>query len=233
MRPYSSDLDSRLRTLERKAELLRWSVLVNVLVVAVSAFRAPSTVSGARVSELDSLRVRTLVVADSTGVVRARLGSHLPDAVIAGKRVRRGDDVAGLLLFDGTGVERGGYVTFTKSGNVALTLDSRTKQSALFAADATEGAALKLWNGDDWAELRSDTEGSRLTVGKAGAIVQQLPAMTATERAGMCRDMRTEIDAIRRPLPRADVIRACSARMPLAACRLCADAPVAAPRRTP
>ena len=55
---------------------------------------------------------------------RVRIGGDLPDAVIGGKRVPRGEKAAGLLMYDGTGQERGGYVTFKTIRNVVLTLDT-------------------------------------------------------------------------------------------------------------
>src|SRR5207245_10966901 len=70
----------------------------------------------------DSLLVRQLVVIDSQGMVRARLGAHLPDAVIDGRRLRGGGDMAGVLLYDDTGRERAGYVTFSPSRLGALPL---------------------------------------------------------------------------------------------------------------
>lgn len=71
------------------------------------------------------LRVSEIVVVDSKGAERVRIGGDLPDAIIGGKRVPRGQQAAGVLLYDATGSERSGYVTFEPSGNVGLTLDSR------------------------------------------------------------------------------------------------------------
>ncbi|UCF04886.1 MAG: hypothetical protein JSV33_13325 [bacterium] len=83
-----------------------------------------------------SLRVTEFVVVDEAGVERVRVGGNLPDAVIAGKRVPRGERAAGVLLYDGIGQEHGGYVTWEPSGNVGLTLDSRKGQATLFVAGA-------------------------------------------------------------------------------------------------
>src|SRR5207302_5200738 len=85
------------------------------------------------------LTVSELNVVDRDGTVRVRLGGELPDAVINGKRVPRGQRAAGVLLYDDTGVERSGYITFAPSGNVALTLDTRKNQTASFVADPEAG----------------------------------------------------------------------------------------------
>jgi hypothetical protein len=173
------------------------------------------------VATVDTLRVREVVIVDSLGTVRARLGAHLPDAVINGKRLRRGDDVAGLMLYDNTGVERGGYVTFSKSGNVALTLDTRTTQVALFAADPVDGAVAKLWRGNDWVEMRSGNDGTRLTTGQGGSVLTQTPALSAREAKASCDGMRAEFRQIAPRLSAADELKACRTRMPAGSCRAC------------
>lgn len=60
----------------------------------------------------DSLQLKDLVIVDDQGVARVRLGGRLPDPIMNGKSVPRGQQVAGLLLYDDTGQERGGYLTF-------------------------------------------------------------------------------------------------------------------------
>ena len=155
--------------------------------------------------------------------MRVRLSGRLPDATIEGRRVVRGDDVGGLMLYDDKGVERGGYVTFNKSGNVALTLDTRRKQVVLLAADPADGAVIKLWRGDDWVEMRSGSDGSRLTTGQAGAIETAMPTFTASEQTELCSGLRTGIAKMPSPPSSAVIMQACSTRMPAAACRTCLD----------
>jgi hypothetical protein len=106
-----------------------------------------------------SLRVTELVVLDSKGVERVRIGGELPDALIGGKKVPRGQKAAGVILYNGRGQERSGYVTFEPSGNVGLTLDSNKSQVAYFIAGRDSGSALQMWEGRDTIELRSDLEG--------------------------------------------------------------------------
>src|SRR5438445_501829 len=138
------DAYARLDALERSNRQLRTLLLVSGLVLPLLAALAFTSFGGIQRNSpivADSLLVRQLVVTDSQGTVRARLGAHLPDALIDGKRLRRGADIAGILLYDDTGRERGGYVTFSPSRLVALTLDTRDRQVALFAADSDDGAA--------------------------------------------------------------------------------------------
>src|ERR1700722_9874079 len=123
----------RLTILER-----RWRLLVGVqcaLGLCLVAALAGGW-SGVRLTAQDQkvLTVSELTIVDDKGTVRARLGGQLPDAVIDGKVAPRGQPAAGILLYDDTGTERGGYVTFSPSGDVALTLDNQRTQTALFAA---------------------------------------------------------------------------------------------------
>jgi hypothetical protein len=164
-----------------------------------------------------SLRVSELVVVDSKGVERVRIGGDLPDALIGGKRVPRGQQAAGVLLYDGTGSERSGYVTFEPSGNVGLTLDSRKSQVASFIAAPDDAASmLQLWSGKDLIELRSDDEGSRFTAVKGGQVILQQPLIRRMS-SGMCEAYRSA----RSRVSSEQVMRDCRQRFTEAACRSC------------
>jgi hypothetical protein len=172
---------------------------------------------------VDTLRVRELVVVDSQDVVRVRLGGHLPDAVIDGRRVPRGEPAAGILLYDDTGRERGGYVTFTQSRNVALTLDTRERQVALFAADPEEGAVARIGraDGSDWVEMRAGPSGAHFHAGRAREIVFQEPSMVQGEVAAFCSDFMAEVNQAAPPLPKEQVLAACRQYMPEEGCQEC------------
>ena len=103
----------RIVVLERRQRLsLAVSVvLVIVLVVAVGEFARG--VHAEQKQDAKTLVLSELTIVDSHGVVRARLGGNLPDA---NKTTPRGSRIAGLLLYDETGQERGGYVTFEPGG---------------------------------------------------------------------------------------------------------------------
>ena len=197
-------------------------------VLAITGFaasgRVPSTVS---LTDLDSLRVRQLIVVDDSGTVRARVGGNLPDAVIRGHLVHRGDRAAGVLLYDNSGIERGGYVTFDKSGTVALTLDTRWQQVAILAADSADnsGGAARLWRDRDWVEMRVDEGGPHFTAGKDGSVAFMAPTMTAGEAGAMCSALKGEVAQVKPPPPPSAVLQACKAHAPDGVCRKCLGLP--------
>ena len=165
-----------------------------------------------------SLRVSELVVVDSKGIERVRIAGDLPDAIIGGKRMPRGQQAAGVLLYDGRGSERSGYVTFEPSGNVGLTLDSRKQQIASFIAapDDTAASMLQLWSGKDLIELRSDDEGSRFTAVKSGQVILQQPLIKKISESmcGAYRDARSRVSS-------EQVMGDCRRRFTETACQSC------------
>jgi hypothetical protein len=165
----------------------------------------------------NSMRVSELVVVDAKGVERVRIGGELPDAVIGGKRVPRGQQAAGVLLYDAAGNERSGYVTFEPSGNVGLTLDSRKSQVASMIAAPDDNASMfQLWSGKDLIELRSDDDGSRLTAVKNGQVVAQQPVIKKLS-ADMC---GAYTEALARVKPE-QVLSDCRRRFTEEACKAC------------
>ena len=206
-------LENRTRKLERS---LRISIgaWVGLATLAVCAFTMRS--SPQQPATPQSLKVSELVVVDPKGVERVRIGGDLPDATINGKRVPRGEKAAGVLLYDTTGQERGGYVTW-ESGNVGLTLDTRKGQVALFAA-GLEGSALSMWHGKDAVEIRSDEDGSRMTAVQDGRIASQQPS-NIKMASGTCDDYR----GARARVSADQVMRDCQRRFSESACRACLE----------
>lgn len=205
-----------MQALLRRQRRLAWGVAVLAAVVVAQGLGLLALARGA---DEGALTLRSLAIVDPEGVVRVRIGGDLPEAVIDGRRVDRGGQrVAGVMLYDDTGQERGGYVTFAPSGNVALTLDTRRDQAALFAADPVAGAALQLWHGEDRIELRADPDGSRITAVRDGGVVLQQPE--ATLRPEACDAYRSAL----RELAREEVEAACAARFEAGACARCLPA---------
>jgi len=169
--------------------------------------------------------VRELVVLDSLGTVRVRLGAHLPDAIIDGKPLRRGEDASGILLYDDGGRERSGYVTFAPSRNVALTLDTRDRQVALLAADPLNGVAARLWGGTNWVDMRADTGGAHLSVGRSNELVFWQPPLTETEAAADCSDLKAELSHVNPQPPVDKILAACKMHLPDSVCRECLGVP--------
>jgi hypothetical protein len=205
----------RLEACEQANRRLRRWLIVQFGVLAVVGLGAAANVSSNPATP-NSLRASELVIVDRKGVERVRIGGDLPDAVIGGKRVPRGEQAAGLLLYDSTGQERGGYVTWEPSGNVGLTLDSRKSQVGLLVAGPEGGSAVQLWHGRDLIELRSDENGSRLTGVKDGSVQIQQPAISALT-PGSCKDYREA----RSRVPAAQVMRDCRRRFDEAPCSAC------------
>jgi hypothetical protein len=211
-------LEKRTRKLEH---LLRLSVcgwlLTFGLIIASSWMWKSQAQQQQQMTAPTSLRVSELVVVDSKGVERVRIGGDLPDAIIGGKRVPRGQQAAGVVLYDATGGERSGYVTFEPSGNVGLMLDSRKEQIVSFIAAPDDAASmLQLRSGKDLIELRSDDEGSRLTAVKAGQVISQQPLIKKMS-ADMCeayRDAQSRVSS-------EQVMRDCRQRFTETACRAC------------
>ena len=187
--------------------------LALILSTACSPTQPPAAVAAER---QQSLRVSELVVVDRNGVERIRIAGDLPDAIINGKRVPRGERAAGIVLYDSTGQERSGYVSWEPSGNVGLTLNTKFGQAAVFVAGREPGAALMLWNGRDMIELRSDVDGSRFSAVKNGEVVYQDPEVTAIS-ATFC----TEYKNARSRVSEEQVLRDCRRRFKDGACRLC------------
>src|SRR5688500_8943746 len=141
------DQDTRLRVVERRVRTLSVLSAGLACVCAGTIAYTLAPYIGAQTAA-PSIRASEVVIVDPKGVERVRIGGQLPDAT-PGKR--RGQDVAGVLLYDATGRERSGYVTFEPSGNVGLTLDGRQGQSAFVLAGPTGGTGLRMWRGNNWS----------------------------------------------------------------------------------
>jgi hypothetical protein len=210
------DLETRLRACERKSNVLAGATLVmSLFVLAVLAYElAPR--AGAQTAA-QSIRASEIVIVDPKGVERVRIGGRLPDAV-PGKP--RGDDIAGILLYDQTGRERSGYVTFESSGNVGLTLDGRERQSAFFLAGPAGGTALRMWRGDDWIELRTDEGGARIGAVRARELIFREPAASEGEAAAYCSNLKAALKSA--GTPDSQLVPACRQRFTLQDCQRCA-----------
>lgn len=219
-------LQARLRACERsQRRLLAAFVLASAL--ALYGLIAPVMSSGASPPRADagSLRLTELVIVDPRGVERVRIGGDLPDAVIDGKQVPRGSAAAGVMLYDRTGQERGGYVTWDEGDHIGLTLDGRKGQNALFAAGPDGSAVAQLWHGSESIELRADANGARLTQASSGAVRLQQPeiATIAPATCGMFRSgLRDEVPG---GLDPEQVRGICLRRFSTSACSSCLGSP--------
>jgi hypothetical protein len=222
----------RLAQCEREIARLRTTARVTAAISAMAVvallagFTAPRT--STTVIAADTLRVSEVTVVDEHGVVRARLGGNLPDATTrTGRPIPRGDKAAGLLIYDDRGAERGGYVTFEKSGTAALTLDTRGPQAVLLAADSLpgSGAALRLWTGKSWVDVRADEGGPRFSASRGGHVVFAEPPATDAEQGAFCREFKGEVAQAPTPPSAAEVLAACRAHKTEEECTLCLGKP--------
>lgn len=215
------DIHQRLLSCEanhrRLQRMLRFQVALTVAVVLALVWSCASAPTDRSTGTFSSLRLSQLVVVDKRGVERVRIGGDLPDATIHGKRVPRGSQAAGVLLYDDTGQERGGYITLSPSGNVALTLDTLDQQVALFAAPTHGGVALRLWNGPDEIALRADDDGAHVTATASKKVVFQEPPFPSPEGSGSCNELRQ----LRHQLAPPDLLAACNERASIEWCRAC------------
>jgi hypothetical protein len=191
-----------------KDALIRFLVAINVVVLIVAA--APKKPQVLTVSEVD--------IVDAKGVVRARLGGDLPDSVVNGKVRHRGAKAAGLLLYDDTGQERGGYLTFSPGRQVALTLDSSKQQTALFVASSEGGAALKMSDSGQLLDFRVDPDdGPSIHAMQNKKVAFHAPPPVNFEKGAMCTELRGAL----KTMSRDDVLGFCRERTSEEACQAC------------
>ena len=214
-------MSERLVASERRIHLL---IVMNIAVL-LAIVSATCRTTAATDTKPQVLTVSEVDVVDAHGVIRARLGGDLPDSVRNGKRVPRGQKASGLLLYDDTGQERGGYITFAPGRQVALTLDARDRpgQVAMLVADPTGGSALTLSNGNnlnDLVELRNDEElGPTVHVTKNNRVAfhEPPPAIDRIVKSEMCTELRGALKSMTRD----QVLTFCRQRTSEEACQAC------------
>ena len=215
------DVESRLDALERRhrrtVRLLGALCTVLVAGCVVLALRAVEVPAPGP----ERLRLSELVIVDPSGVERVRLSGRMPDAVIDGRRIDRGSAAAGVMLYDRTGQERGGYVTWDTGDNVGLTLDGQRGQQALFVAGPDGATALQLWHGAQALDLRADANGARLSHTVDGHLHLQLPRI-ASLSPGTCTLFRNGLrPEVPDGLPPSRVRDICTRRVDASACDAC------------
>lgn len=205
-----------------KRILILQSLILAALILSIAIRYADAAGNAQPITA--SLRVAELVVVDPKGVERVRIGGDLPDAVIGGKRAHRGSKAAGVILYDDSGQERGGYVTWDEGDNIGLTLDSRKGQTALFVAGPDGGTSLQMWHDKDLIDIRSDDDGSRITRTQAGTVTFQQPVVAAIGK-GTCADYRNGLRSeVPEGLDPAKIRQICLRRFTPASCGTCLDA---------
>lgn len=207
----------RILKLERRQRLLLAMNALLAAFVAIAAFGGFSGSASPQTSGGQRLTVSELNVVDDRGVVRVRISGDLPDAIISGRTVPRGAHAAGLAVYDDTGQERGAYATFAPGGNVALTLDNRTGQTATFVAGPDAGSALNLTWMDSDVDLRVDEDGPAIHATRAGRVAFHAPPLLNPRSSSLCQGLREAIGHATNDA----LWSACRSRSSEAACRAC------------
>ena len=211
----NQELSSRLEACERANRRLTRIVISMVVSGTIAVAALVTTHANAANPAAQSMRVSELVVVDQKGVERVRISGNVPDAVIHGKRVARGEDAAGIILYDNMGQERSGYLTFDKSGNAGLMLDTRNEQIAYLVADAEDGAALRLRKNNDWFEIRAGDDTVHLNGVRNRVVTFQQPPMSRAAQKKVCVDLKNT------RLGPDQMKAACRERMTEYPCRAC------------
>jgi hypothetical protein len=162
--------------------LARWvkGLFVLWMVTVVGFAWMMQKVRGTPAFDKDSvLRVRALAIVDEHGITRVRLAAPLPDPVVMGKQGKRDDTVAGVMLYDALGNERGGYVTDNSVGNAFLTLDSNIGQEVTLVAYPNGGAEFGI-NDDEKTKVvfLALKSGPMMRLVRNGTIIFQQPPLT-------------------------------------------------------
>jgi hypothetical protein len=139
--------------------------LMGIVILWTNSIINPNFISN------EILRVRGLVIVDAKGTERVWIGAPVPEPLVLGKRLPRGGDVSGILLFDEEGNERSGYVTSDGYPNVLFTLDSLAQQHVLFMTEPQGDPTLRLWNSNNAFQLTVGEESPELKLISKGEVV--------------------------------------------------------------
>jgi hypothetical protein len=176
------DLDSMKETIEqlrkdiRKQRLCSLGLFTATLLLAFLIWFRPVTVSASNTDQDGIMHVHGLVVDDSAGHERLRLGAPLPGPLIHGVRVKRNGVLSGILLTDATGTERSGYAT-EEEGEAFLTLDSQHGQEMTLLSNPGGGVNFDISDpkGNE-AAITVFPDGPKLKMKKAKQLIVELPA---------------------------------------------------------
>jgi hypothetical protein len=173
-------LEQRLKSLERRNRLLSAGL---VAVAAMGLIAAASARVGAdnTPQTFDRIVAREIVVVDANGRERVVIAAPLPEPRLAGALSKRGEALSGILLFDGEGNERGGYVTGDDpSSGISLTLDEIGRMAVSLWAGERGSSGLRFGNQDgNSVDLQVNPAGTFLTLREKGQITAVLPASAA------------------------------------------------------
>lgn len=136
--------EQRLARLERR--FYRMAILLAVIAVTLSCAAAFEGYEIYGFETMKSLRLEKLSIYDSKGVDRVVIAGDLPQAEFHGKTIGAGRHMGGILIYDQSGTERGGYGTVDGYANALLTLDGEKRQVILMLAEPAGTPFFRLWH---------------------------------------------------------------------------------------
>lgn len=169
--------ESVVATLARTRKQLR--LITASLVVLSSLFICASAWQFHTISKLanrQSLTLRRLDIVDEHGVSRVIIAAPAPAPTLSGKLHHRDGPVSGVILADGSGTERGGYVTSDGDHpNALLTLDAQGKQTVLLLAEPEGSTLFRIWNQDKGSITMGVNDQPFLNEHQAGTLLFSEP----------------------------------------------------------
>ena len=167
------------------AQVLRRQRVLEVMLASVTlAFVALAAVGWRELrlaAHPGTLTLHRLNIVDDSGKQRVVLAAPAPPPNYFGRVGKRDGSVSGMLLFDSTGTERGGYVTSDgDEGNALLTLDAQGKQTVLLLAEPEGSTLFRLWDRQNGSvTMGSGETGPFLNVRRGDVLSLSAPANNA------------------------------------------------------
>ncbi len=174
--PDQSELAVTVAQLLRKQRLLE--ALLGAMAVLVIVMGSVGWRALYKAAHPQKLTLQRLNIVDGKGATRIVLAAPAPPPTRFGKTGKRDGEVSGVLLFDSTGTERGGYVTSDgDDGNALLTLDAQGKQTVLLLAEPQGSTLFRLWDRQNGSvTMGSGETGPFLNVRRGETLALSAPA---------------------------------------------------------
>lgn len=157
---FNSMKNEQEGSLKRLQKELFWSKVLNVALLLLTCLAlylgfnnqsrlSPENLASAMRHEV--IRVRGLVAEDENGIERVWVGAPVPDPLILGRRISRGESGSGILLFDKDGTERSGYMTFDSNNSVGITFDEVSRMVGNIIAN--EAGGMRIMMRDEYGNM--------------------------------------------------------------------------------
>ena len=209
----------QLYSLKKLVFILAFVIFVLTLAVVYLMIK----VNTINVSHFDELSTQKLTVIDKNNNARVIVSGDVPDPIIRGKSVSRGNTAGGIIIYDQDGDERAGLITTNDANNVMLALDTKDAMTARLAVGPEGGTAFKLFESGYVLEMLINSASANLTVSKDGSVIQQFIETSAIPPQ-ICELFKSGIKSEHpegQAFPRETVLGACLKRFTADACEPC------------